>query len=98
VKVNDVQERKYLDLIEFCNHNKELANKVSNHLSRAIAYINNRWFKRVLREYEEITKIVPTNTIAYNAQVDILIMLGENDKAIEICKQIIDTVQKNNKH
>ena len=90
VKFNEVQRYKYLDLVEFCNQNNELAGKVSYHLSRAIAYSGSRWFERILREYDEITKIAPTNTVTYYAQVDTLILMGEYDKAIDIGKKIVE--------
>jgi tetratricopeptide (TPR) repeat protein len=89
-KFNVVQRRKYLDLVKICNQNNELADKISYHLARALAYNNNRWFKRILREYDEITKLAPSNTVAYYAQVDNLILMGENDKAITICKKIVE--------
>jgi len=87
---NVVQRRKYLDLVKFCNQNNELADKISYHLARALVYTNNGWFKRILREYGEITKLAPSNTVAYNAQVDNLILLGEIDKAIDLCKKIVE--------
>ena len=90
VKLSTVQKNNYQDLIEFCSRNKELANKVSNHLSLAIAYSNNRWFKRALREYESITEIIPDSAFAYNAHADILTLAGRGDKAIEIYKKIIE--------
>ncbi|MGR3292683.1 MAG: tetratricopeptide repeat protein, partial [Candidatus Scalindua sp.] len=66
VKFGDAQKLSYLDLIDFCSQNNELAVRVSHHLSRAIAYSENRWFKRALREYEEITKVAPSEKYAYN--------------------------------
>ncbi len=88
--LNDTQKNQYLDLVELCSLNKELADKIPYHLSRAVAYTNNRWFNRIVREYNKITNIVPANTIAYEAQVDSLMFMGEKDKAIDICKEIIE--------
>jgi superkiller protein 3 len=88
-KLSTVQKNNYQDLIEFCSRNKELANKVSSHLSLAMAYSNNRRFKRALREYERLTQIIPDSAFAYNAQADILTLAGRGDKAIEIYKKII---------
>jgi tetratricopeptide (TPR) repeat protein len=90
VKLDEVQKRKYLELVEICDQNNELADKISYHLARAMAYTNNRWFKRIVREYDEITKIAPTSTFAYYAQVDNLILMGEIDKATDICKKIVE--------
>ena len=89
VKFNNTQKTIYQDLIEFCIQNKELAEKVSYHLCRATVYTENRWFKRALREYEEISKIAPSEKLAYSAQVAILILTKQSEKAIEICKKII---------
>ncbi|MHC4183262.1 MAG: tetratricopeptide repeat protein [Planctomycetota bacterium] len=89
-KLGTVQKNNYQDLIEICSRNKELANKVSSHLSLAMAYSNNRWLKRALREYERLTQIIPDSAFAYNAQADILTLTGRGDKAIEIYKKIIE--------
>ncbi len=88
--LNDTQKRQYLDLIKLCGKNKELADKIPYHLARALAYTNNRWFKRIVREYDKVTKIVPANIIAYEAQIDPLLFMGEKDKAKDICKEIIE--------
>ena len=90
IKLNDAQKRIYLDLVELCNLDKELADKIPYHLARALAYTNNRWFNRIVREYDKITKIAPANTIAYEAQIDPLLFMGEKDKAIDMCKKIIE--------
>lgn len=87
--LTDVQRKNYKDLIESCSQANEAALKVSLHMSKALAYINNKWFKRSLREYREITKIIPADAFAYNARVDIFMLLGENDKALEACKELI---------
>ncbi|MDR4503160.1 MAG: tetratricopeptide repeat protein [Candidatus Scalindua sp.] len=87
-QLDDSQKKRFLDLIEFCRTNSGAAHKAVNHLSRSIAYTNNKWFKRALREYDELSKIVPSNTLAYHAQADVLIMLGEDDRALEICNKI----------
>ena len=89
-KLNKVQKNGYLDLIEFCSLNKEMADKVGYHLNRALAYTNHKWLKRALREYEEITKIAPSNSIAYYAQADILALTGKYEKAVKICEKIIE--------
>ena len=90
-QLDDSQKNRFLDLIEFCKTNTGVTHKVVNHLSRSIAYVNNKWFKRALREYDELSEIVPSNTLAYHAQSDVLIMLGEDDKALEICNKISRT-------
>ena len=64
--------------------------KEGYHLSRAIAYLNNKWFKRSLKEYDAILKILPDSKAVYNAKADILVIIGEYDKAIEILKKVIN--------
>jgi tetratricopeptide (TPR) repeat protein len=90
VKLGDVQKNHYQDFIKFCDRNEELAVKIGHHLGRGIAYANNKWFDRVLNEYGEIMKIVPSNTSVYHLMADILIMTGGGEKAIEICKKTIE--------
>ncbi|MGR3319143.1 MAG: tetratricopeptide repeat protein [Candidatus Anammoxibacter sp.] len=72
--------------------NDELNLKVKKdyHISRAMAYLNNKWFKRALREYDEIIKILPSDKTAYNTKADILTLLGEYDGAIETFKKVIE--------
>jgi tetratricopeptide (TPR) repeat protein len=89
-KLRIVQKGKYLGLIASCSRNEELARKVGRHLSRAIAYVNNKWYKRASVEYGEITKLMPSNTLAYHSQADILNLIREYDRAIEVCKKIIE--------
>lgn len=89
-KLDDSQKKNFFDLIEYCSLNKGVTNKVVNHLSLSITYTNSKWFKRALREYDQLSKIVPSHALVYHAQSDILIMLGEYEKAVEICKKIID--------
>lgn len=90
VKLSDLQKNRYQDFIEFCDRNSGLADKVTYHMCRAIAFTNNKWLKRALREYEEITKIAPSNTVAYSELTDIMLLTGENGKAIEICKKMLE--------
>ncbi|MCP4253645.1 MAG: tetratricopeptide repeat protein, partial [Candidatus Scalindua sp.] len=88
-QLGEVNKTDYLGLIDFCAQNKDMGVKVSQHMSRAIAYTEAKWFKRALREYEAITRVVPLSKLAYSAQIDILIMIRQDDKAIEICKKVI---------
>ena len=67
-----------------------MSDKVSYHLSRAIAYTNYEWFKRVLSEYDKVIEIVPTNTVAYKEKLDLLMMVGDLDNAILVCKALIE--------
>ncbi|MBT5305277.1 MAG: tetratricopeptide repeat protein [Candidatus Scalindua sp.] len=87
---NDTQKSQYLDLIKLCGRNKELGGKIPYHLARALAYTNNRWFNRIVREYDKITNIAPANIIAYESQIDSLLLMGKKDKAKDICKEIIE--------
>jgi Predicted N-acetylglucosaminyl transferase len=89
VKLGEGQKTDYQELIGFCAQNKDIAVNVSQYLSRAIAFTESRWFKRALREYEAITKVVPSGKFAYSAQIDILTLTRQDDKAIEICKKVI---------
>ncbi|MCP4253041.1 MAG: tetratricopeptide repeat protein, partial [Candidatus Scalindua sp.] len=88
-QLEEVKKTDYLELIDFCAQNKDIGVNVSQHLSRTIAYTESKWFKRILREYEAITRVAPSSKMAYSAQVDILTMTGQDDKAIEICKKVI---------
>ncbi len=89
VRLGKVNKTDYQELIDFCAQDKDMAVNVSQHLSRAIAYTNGKWFKRALREYEAITRVTPLSKLAYSAQIDILIMTRQDDKAIEICKKVL---------
>ncbi len=88
-EIGEVNKTDYHELIDFCAQNKDLSVNVSQHLSRAIAYTEGKWFKRALREYEAITKVTPLSKLAYNAQIDILVMTKQDDKAIEICNKVV---------
>jgi tetratricopeptide (TPR) repeat protein len=90
VKLGEVRKTDYLDLIDFCVQNKDIGVNISQHLSRAIAYTDGRWFKRALREYKAITKVAPFRKLAHSAQIDILTLTKQDDKAIEICKKVIE--------
>jgi tetratricopeptide (TPR) repeat protein len=90
VNLGEVDKTDYMELIELCSQNKEIGVTISKHLSRALAYTENKWYKRALREYEAITKMAPSGKLAHNAQIDILMMTRQDDKAIEICKKVIE--------
>ncbi len=90
-----VLKNMYFDLFELCNQRNEVAGNISHHLARALVYTNYRWSDRALQEFDEATKILPTTAIAYYAQVDILMLIGEEDKAIEVCKKIVELEPKN---
>lgn len=90
VNIDDTEKEMYLDLLELCILNKEVADKVSYHLARSLVFNNYRWSDRVLQEYDEVIKIAPTNTAAYNAQVDTLILTKEYDKAIMLFNKLIE--------
>ncbi len=90
VNLGEVDKTDYRELIDLCSQNKEIGVTISKHLSRALVYTENKWYKRALREYEAITKMAPSGKLAYNTQIDILRMTRQDDKAIEICKKVIE--------
>ncbi len=89
-KLNRSQKNGFLDIIKFSSNNPGLEQSIVNHLSRAIAFTNIQWLEPALLEYKKLTEIVPSNTIAYHAQVDILFEMGEIAKAIKICNGVLD--------
>ncbi|MDR4506167.1 MAG: tetratricopeptide repeat protein [Candidatus Scalindua sp.] len=89
-KLNNSLKSSFLDLIELCKHNMELEKSVVYHLGRAIAFTNIQWLSPALGEYQELAKIIPSNTIAYDAQADILFEMGENVQAIKTCNKILE--------
>ena len=93
--IHDVQKKMYFDLLELCSQNKEVAEKVSYHLLRILTYTNYKWFNRILQECDKVIKIIPSNTVAYNVQLDILIFTKEVDKAIKVCNKIIELDPEN---
>ncbi len=93
--IRDDQKDMYFDLLELCSQNKEVAEKVSYHLLRILTYTNYKWFNRILKECEEVFKIIPSNTVACNVQLDILILTKEVDKAIKVCDKIIEIDPEN---
>ncbi len=95
INIGDMQKKMYFDLLKLCKQNKKISEKVSYHLSRSLAYSSFKWYKRVIRECEEIIKIVPANAVAYNMKADTLILSKENDKALEVCKKIVELEPEN---
>ena len=89
VELGETSKTDYLDLVDFCAQNKDIGVNVSQHLSRALAYADRKWFKRALKEYEAINSIAPSVKLAYSAQIDMLIFIRQVDKAIELCKKVI---------
>ncbi len=89
VKLGETSRTDYLNLIDFCAQNKDIGISIAQHLGRAIAYTDSKWSKRALREYEAITKIAPSVKFAYSAQIGILNLTRQDDKAIDICKKLI---------
>ncbi|MCP5004842.1 MAG: tetratricopeptide repeat protein [Planctomycetes bacterium] len=84
------QKDNYMGLIDFCRLDKESGSKVARHLCLALVYGNAKWYKRALREYDEIIKLVPANTLAYHFKSDILLKTGEVEDAINASKTIIE--------
>ena len=89
-KMSDIQKNNYENLIEFCDNNKDLSTDIAFHISRATAFNNNRWFNRALKEYDEMAKIVPSSTFTYNERADILLQIGQTEKAVENIKMMIE--------
>ncbi len=88
--LNDSQKSGFVDLIAHCKDTIGLEKTVVNHLCRAIAFASTQWFSPTLGEYEELAKIIPSNTVAYYAKADILFEMGETVQAIEICNKILE--------
>ncbi|MCP4264768.1 MAG: tetratricopeptide repeat protein [Candidatus Brocadiaceae bacterium] len=94
-EIHHVQKEMYFGLLELCNQNREMADKVSYHLARTLAYTNYGWSDRVLQECDEVIKIVPTNAVAYKVQANTLGSIGEVDKVIEVCNKLVELEPEN---
>ncbi len=94
-RIDDVLKNMYFDLIELCGQKKDVSEKVSYHLARTLIYTNDKWYKRVLQECNEATKLFPGNMVAYNIQVHTLKLTKEFDKAIEVCNKMIELEPEN---